>query len=564
MKFTPRVKVLGPCLLAAATIALTLAPATTSAQRAKASPIYLVAYQSFHPTGFTRNFNPWNVNRMDFTTGAIYEPLMIITWASGGHSYPWLATGYKYSNGGKTLSVTLRPNLKWSDGTPLTAADVAFTFNYGKTNSFADQNGLWAGKYLQSVTAPNPTTVVFKLTTFDTTLLPNILTNVQIVPQHIWASVKNAATFANPNPVGSGPFTQVTNFSSQEFILAKNPHYWQKLSYDGIKVPLFLDNQGADTARAKGQLDWTGNFVADIQHVYVGKDPAHFHYYFAQTNPIGLWFNDQKYPYSMVGFRKALSNAIDRQRLSNFGENGYELAADATGLKYIFPTWYDKSLDAQSTEMSAYNPAKAKQELLSLGFTYKGGLLYDPHGHKVSFTMVVPTGWSDWVLDLQILTQDFKKIGIDASYKTLDPATWTTKANEGLLDAQLHWTGFGVSPYYIYYSYMSQQSFTPTGTDATLNGQNNFARYVSPQATSLLAQFRTTTDAQTQHKIIAQVEKIQLQDFPMIPILTSADWYEYSTLHFTGWPTQQNFYVQASLNSVYTRVYVLTHLKPAM
>jgi peptide/nickel transport system substrate-binding protein len=499
---------------------------------------------------------------MDFTVGAIYEPLEIMTPVSGGHTYPWLATGYKLSNSNKTITVTLRNNLRWSDGTALTAKDVAFTFNYGKQNPVADQNGLWAGKLLQSVTAQNNTTVVFKLAKEDTTLLPNILSNVKIVPEHIWKNVKNPTSYANPNPVGSGPFANVTNFSSQEFILAKNKYYWQKLSYDGIKVPQFIDNTGADAARARGELDWAGNFVADIQHTWISKNPAHNNYYFYQTNPLGLWFNDQKYPYSLPGFRKALSYAIDRQRISSFAENGYELPVDATGINNSFPTWEDPGLKAQAKEMTAYNPAKAQQMLASLGFKTKNGQLYDPKGAKVSFTMVVPTGWSDWILALQILTQDFKKIGIDATYKTIDPATWTTKSGMGQLQAQLHWTGYSVNPYYIYYSYMSQGSFVPLGTDVNLSGQTNWERYVSPQATNLLAQFRATTDQQKQKQLIYQVEKIQLQDMPYIPIMTSADWYEYTTTHFTGWPTEQNFFIQGTPNNNYTRVMVMTRLRP--
>src|SRR5262249_19089663 len=152
----------------------------------------------------------------------------------------------------------------------------------------------------------------------------------------------------------------------------------------------------------------------------------------------------------------------------------------------------------------------AKSMLQSLGFTYKNGDLYDPHGKRVSFTMIVPTGWSDWVLALQILTQDFKKIGIAVSYKTIDQAAWFTQSQSGQLDAHLHWTGFNINPYYIYYSYMSQQSFTPTGTDASLNGQANWERWTSPLATTLAAQFRKTTDVQTQHTIIDQLQKIQL------------------------------------------------------
>lgn len=560
MKFSPRAKVVAPCLLAAATLALSFSPA--AARSAKATPLYLVAYTAFHPTGFTRNFNPYNANAMDFTVGAMYEPLMIITPASGGHSYPWLATGYKISNGGKTITVTLRAGLKWSDGKPLTAADVAFTFNYGKKYPAADQNGLWAAKLLQSVTASGPTTVVFKLNTADSTLLPNILTNMFVIPQHAWSQVTDPAGYANSNPVGSGPFTQVTSFSSQEMIYTKNPYYWQPLAYDGIKVPLFIDNNGADVARAKGELDWTGNFVADIQRVYVGKDPAHFRYYFAQTNPLGIWFNNTRYPYSLAGFRKALSLAIDRKKLSAFAENGYELPVDATGINNTFPTWEDPSLKAQAVAETTYDPARAKSMLTSLGFTYKNNDLYDPHGKLVSFTMVVPTGWSDWILQLQVLAQEFKAIGINASYKTLDPATWTTKSGMGQLDAQLHWTGYSVNPYYTYYSYMSKESFTPLGQDVNLTGQNNWERYFSPQATSLFAQFRATQDTQTQKQLMYKVEKIQVDEMPMIPTVSSADWYEYSTKNFTGWPTQQNFYIQGTPNNTHTRVMVLTRLKP--
>lgn len=565
MKCIKPARVTIPAVVSMAALGSALLPASLTPHTVKAvSPVYLTSYVSFHPTGFTRNFNPYNVNAMDFTIGAIYEPLEIMTPVSGGHTYPWLATGYAYSNGNKTITVTLRNNLRWSDGVALTASDVAFTFNYGKQYSVADQNGLWAGKYLQSVTAQGTTKVVFNLATVDTTLLPNILSNVKIIPQHIWKSVTNPTSYTNPNPVGSGPFANVTNFSSQEFILAKNKYYWQPLAYDGIKVPLFIDNTGADAARARGVLDWGGNFVADIQHAWVAKDPTHNHYYFYQTNPLGLWFDDNKYPYSMVGFRKALSYAVDRNRVSSFAENGYELPVDATGINNSFPTWEDKSLVPQAKELTTYNPSKAQQMLSSLGFKMKNGQLYDPHGAKVSFTMVVPTGWSDWVLTLQILTQDFKKIGIDASYKTIDPATWFTKSQTGQLDAHIHWTGYSINPYYTYYSYMSKQSFTPLGTDASLNGQANWERYTNSQATDLFAQFRATTDLQKQKSLIGQVEQIQLQDLPYIPIMSSADWYEYTTMHFTGWPTEQNFYVQGSPNDPYTRVMVMTRLKPIM
>ena len=105
---------------------------------------------------------------------------------------------------------------------------------------------------------------------------------------------------------------------------------------------------------------------------------------------------------------------------------------------------------------------------------------------------------------------------------------------------------------------MSKESFTPTGTDASLNGQNNWERYVSPEATTLLAQFRSTTDVAQQKAIAYKLEAIQLRDLPYIPVMTRPTGTTYSTLHFTGWPTEQNFYVEGTPNSYPDRVVVMT------
>ncbi len=567
MSFKMRARTIAPALLGAVALTVALVPSAFNPMPAAkaANPIYLVSNLTQNATGFTRNFNPFNANAADWTLGAIYEPLMIITPVRGSHTYPWLATSYQWANGNRTLLVNLRHGVRFSDGVPMTSADVAFTFNYGKTHAAADQNGLWGGHILSSVTAMGPYQVAFHFATLDTTILPNVLsTNIKILPQHIWSKVKDPGSFANPNPVGTGPFANVSNFTSQEFYLLKNRYYWQKLSYDGIKVPNYIDNNGANTAMEAGQQDWTGNFVPDIQKVYVAKDPAHFHYYFDNQNPLGLWFNDQKYPYSLTGFRQAVSMAIDRNAVSQIGENGYELPADAIGIKLPYASWYDHSLDNLDNQLSSYNPTKASALLKSLGFKMQGGQLMDPHGGKVSVQLSVPSGWSDWVLSSNIIVKNLKAIGIDASFKGLDQPVWFIKSQEGLLDAHIHWTNFGISPYYNYYGYMSQQSFTPTGTDASLNGQTNWERYVNSQATNLLAQFRATTDVQKQHALMDKIEMIQLQQMPFIPIMYSADWYTYSTRNFTGWPTQQNFYVRGSANDYPDRVYVLTHIHPVM
>src|SRR5207249_849725 len=153
MKSMARARRMLPALLSALALGVALIPASMVFARSTraASPVYLTSNTNFWTT-MVRNFNPLApTGYLDFTKGAIYEPLYIITTAGGGHSYPWLATSYKWTNGNKTLLVTIRHGVKWSDGQSLTAKDVAFTFNYGKTSAGADQNGLWSGGFLKSV-----------------------------------------------------------------------------------------------------------------------------------------------------------------------------------------------------------------------------------------------------------------------------------------------------------------------------------------------------------------------------------------------------------------------------
>src|SRR5207248_6736174 len=101
---------------------------------------------------------------------------------------PWLAQSWAYSNGNKTLTFTMRNGLKWTDGKPLTAADVAFTFNMLKANKALDINAVWS--VLSSVTAQG-NTVVMTFKAPAVTYFYYIADQVAIVPQHIWSKISD-------------------------------------------------------------------------------------------------------------------------------------------------------------------------------------------------------------------------------------------------------------------------------------------------------------------------------------------------------------------------------------
>src|SRR3954469_12143080 len=125
----------------AALLASASAPRATAG--AKASHNCLVMTGS-GDQAFVRNFNPYTATSLPsggFVRGAMYEPLIITTQAGGGHQYPWLAQSWKWSNGGKTLTLNIRPGVKWSDGKTLTATDVAYSLTAGKQNKVMDLIG---------------------------------------------------------------------------------------------------------------------------------------------------------------------------------------------------------------------------------------------------------------------------------------------------------------------------------------------------------------------------------------------------------------------------------------
>jgi len=124
------------------------------------------------------------------------------------------------------------------------------------------------------------------------------LANQIVVPEHIWKDVSDPLTWTNDNPVATGPFTEVTKFESQIYVIEKNPYYWQegKPAFQGIRFPAYADNDAANLALVNGDLDWAGNFVPDIENTYVAKNSENNHYYFVGGDGISLLINPPSNP----------------------------------------------------------------------------------------------------------------------------------------------------------------------------------------------------------------------------------------------------------------------------
>jgi peptide/nickel transport system substrate-binding protein len=553
--------------LAAATVLVATGAAPAAVAGPKADHQCLVMTGSGDPA-FTKNFNPYAGGGLPtnaIAQGAFYEPLIVVP-AGGRKTIPWLARSWTWSNGNKTLTLNLAKNATWSDGKPLTSADVVYSLTAGRQNKAMDRIGLvGAGNNIASIKAKGPSAVTITLKTPDSQFIAGILNRAFVVPQHIWSTVKDPATFANPDPVGSGPFNVVARFTTQDYVLNKNPSYWQP----GLpKIPCIEYVQAAsnDAALAliqSGQVDWTHNFVPNAEKAYQAKDPQHYHAFYANADwAISLVFDDTQYPYSLPAFRHALSLAIDRTSVWKLGEYGYEPPADALGISGLFPQWVtNPGVKKLAKQMAAYSPTAAKKMLTDNGFKYDGSKLLDPKGNPVKLDIHVISGWSDWVASNQIITKNLRGIGIDSNVK-LEPSwgDWFPNAFSTKNPTLLWQIASRGSPYGYFYANLSKNAFIRSQTDASPTG--NWEHFADPSATKLLNQWKVTLDPAKQHRIATQLEKIFLDQLPIVPVMIGARWSTYSTKYFHCFPTKSNFYADPIFTTNPDNVLLFTRICP--
>ncbi len=543
----------------------TQAPAVEPTQAppaAQAEPVFMTVNVEQVST-WTRNFNPFSPDvRYPAQTG-MYEPLMNYN-KSTGELVPWLATGYGWNADNTLLTFKIRQGVKWSDGQPFSAKDVLFTFDLLKKNAaLATIATTILTDYVDTVTAPDDVTVEIKFKTVYTLALYD-LANQYIVPEHIWKDIADPVTFTNDNPVATGPFTEVTRFEDQIYVVEKNPHYWQegKPYFQGLRYPAYPGNDQANMAMVNNEIDWAGNFVPDIEKTWVSKDPDNFHYYFTGGDGIMLYINPALKPFDNPEVRKAVSMGIDRKMVVNVAMFDYVPPSDATGLSEQYQTWKDpKAVEAGT--WTNYDVSKANEMLDQAGLK-KGadGIRLDLDGKPMKYKLIAVAGWTDWVSACQIVAQNMKDLGIDISVETPEFNAWIDELGKGQHQWAIGWSSGGPTPYNFYRGMLSSQTLLPVGEAA----DENWNRFVDPEADKLMEEFVKTSDPAQQKEIMNQIQMIFVNTAPALPLFPGPDWYEYNTSRFTGWPTQVDPYApgppyNAPYNSL-SPLFILTNVKP--
>jgi len=514
------------------------------------------------------NLNPFigtMTNGMNqFAISPIYEQLVFVNTVTG-EIVPMLATAYEWEDNNLQLVVTTRQGVKWSDGVPFTAADVAFTFNLMKKYPALDANGVWSSMYhLQSVEASGTNTVVFSLSQPYTPLL-DIIANVYIVPEHIWYSIDDPVHFANTqNPIGTGPFL-LKSFDSalNQAVFVKNPNYWMpgEPYIDSYVVQSLQSNDACLLAMLKGDADWFNGYVVDVPVAWAAKDPSvNKFWYPTAASPWDLYLNWNVQPvFSNPTFRKAIDLAINKDAL--WEKVGYKVGPKIN-MAMVPPAqgaWMDPTLTTLAASLASYNPDEAMNLLKSIGYHKdSSGNLIGPDGKPLpTFKDIQVAGWNDFLTAAQLIAADLKVIGINVTIVQETYSQYYASMQTGTgYDMAIMWTSFGPTPYFEYNSAFNPDFSAPWGKAAI----SDFSRYTNPLITAALNVYTTTSDLRLQQQAMYTMERIFLEDLPIIPLRWSVGYGNYSERNFVGWPSDSNPYCASGQMATGDPEQVLLHV----
>jgi peptide/nickel transport system substrate-binding protein len=363
---------------------------------------------------------------------------------------PALATSWDTSDDGKTWTFHMRDGVKWSDGQPLTAADVAYTYNRVLTGKVEGNNWESYLNNVTSVTAPDATTVVLQLST-PNAVLP--LLPIPILPEHVWKDVDSkevksyGAEPSNGQPVvGSGPFRLVGGTAGgSTFQFEANPDYWGGAPHvDQVVFKIYKAKDPAVQALIKGEVD----FVEDITPLQVkslqnqpgitaheGVSPLFEEIGFntgAVDTETGKPIGDGNPALLDPKFRHALGYAVDTKQIVKTAYQGAAIPGTT-----IVPSAYTKWHWDPGSEAFTFDLDKAGAELDAAGYKLGAdGKRTMPDGSPIKPLRLYGRAEQKYSTDTMELFQGWlKQLGIDSQVTAMDSSALGDKILEGTYDA---------------------------------------------------------------------------------------------------------------------------------
>ncbi|HUB69367.1 MAG TPA: ABC transporter substrate-binding protein [Acidimicrobiales bacterium] len=534
---------------------------TTAAPGATAASSLVIAPRT--EASFTDNFNPFDSSaplEQIGVTSYIYEPLLQYDELQLDQYYPWLAASWSFSSSGFTITFNLRSGVRWDDGSALTAADAAYTFNLLKDNPAIND-----GIPIVSAVASGPATFVLTLGRPGYAYLYDIA-RVPIVKTG-YAAKAPVESYVDRAPDGTGPYVLAGRggYSPAKVVLAARAKYWQgEAPVRQLVFPALADNTAVLSWLESGKLDWAGSELPEVAEDYVARDPKEDHYWAPAVDSIALEVNLALPGFDKLDVRQAISDAIDRVSLSKQAGGGID-APVSTLSGLVLPT------DAQFLEKSDSddvdeNGATGAVAALMRAAGYQMG----PQGYwanartgRLEVNIEDPSGTTLENVAAAV-AQQLSASGFDASASAPPAAKWHSDLVDGTFEASVVTGTSGPSPFYMYQGWLDASLVS--GGRATSGDYERFSATtmpgVAPAVASDLQSFTNSlSDSPGALAAVSSLAAIVARELPVVPLLYGGAWGEFSSRHMTGWPSSQNPYEPATPRGAFAE-YTVLQLSP--
>jgi microcin C transport system substrate-binding protein len=477
--------------------------------------------------------------------GRVYDTLLAPSADEPATAYGHLAHTIEMPADRMWVAFELRPEARFHDGTPVTADDVAWTFE-----TLVKQGRPYYRQYyadVQDVTVENPHRVVFHFKSNQNRELPLILGEMPVLPKHWWEGRDFSRPLTDP-PLGSGPY-QVDHFEFGRTIAFKRvPDWWAKDmptgrgfdNFDTVRIEYFRDATVALEAFKAGQIDFRQENIAkqwatayDFPAREQGSVKLEEIKHHLPTGMQGFVMNTRRPAFKDRRVREALAWAFDfewadknlfygayARDLSYFGNSdlassgipqGAELALLEPFRDQLPPELFTQPFALPVTDGSGNNRrelAHALDLFKQAGYEVKDRKLIGPDGQQFSFEMLLSDSSYERV-SLPYM-QTLAKIGIDAHVRTVDPAQYQRRMDNYDYDMTL--TSFGESD-----SPGNEQSAYWTCASATQEGGDNLMGVCSPVVDALVTKLVNAPDRESQIAAAHALDRVLLWNWYLVP-----------------------------------------------
>ncbi|WZL78963.1 ABC transporter substrate-binding protein [Eubacteriales bacterium mix99] len=503
--------------------------------------------------GTVNDYNPLSANsnnamaisQSDMSRTIVYETLYMWNPLTAEMT-PLLAQGDPEWDEGKTqITVKLNPDAKWSDGTPVTAEDVAYTFTFH--TKYESPTGEDMLSYIDAIEAKDDSTVVFKAKkgedgkALNPLLTESFLPKLYILQKAYMEKVEKRCnedseavkTDRMDDLIASGPYKPYMD-NEQKVVFIRDDNYWGQAGsmWGKLPVPKYLahtiykDNSAALTAIQKGEVDVSQTFIPDVQKLWLEQDlPISTYmdeapYSVCLVMPT-LFFNTGKPGLDQTPIRKAIAMAVDYDQIISSAMSGQSPTFEDVPRSVMNPTDADQEMVDQDAlakyQWKNADVEGAKKLLDEAGIVDSDGDgIREYKGQKLSYKAECPSGWSDWNASLEIVAAAGKEIGINIETYFPEASQYYDDYTTGNFDITMQSSsGSSVAnPYQRCMFFLSS-----TYNDLDVNYSGNFGHFKNDRADEILKLIPNESDNAKLKGYYTELSQIMLEECPCVPLM---------------------------------------------